>query len=197
MSAQIIAVANRKGGVGKTTTAVNLASELASRGRRVLVVDLDPQGHAGLGLDVAASRSEPTVHQIFGERRAGGDQPVFLSLGADALGVEAESVVADADEHFGAGVTRDQADIARRRLARRDAGLGVFEAVIGRVANHVHERIGQPLDHRLVEFGLLAGGRQVHLLAEIARQIMDKAAETPEQRADRHHADAHHRVAPR
>ena len=65
MIAQIIAVANRKGGVGKTTTAVNVAAELAGRGHRVLVVDLDPQGHAGLGLDVVASRSEATVHQVF------------------------------------------------------------------------------------------------------------------------------------
>src|ERR1700690_519396 len=68
MTAQIIAVANRKGGVGKPTTAVNLASELASRGHHVLVVDLDPQGHAGLGLDVVAARSEATVHQVFGDR---------------------------------------------------------------------------------------------------------------------------------
>jgi chromosome partitioning protein len=68
MSARIIAVANRKGGVGKTTTTVNVAAELASRGRRVLVVDLDPQGHAGLGLAVVAARAEPTVHQVFRDR---------------------------------------------------------------------------------------------------------------------------------
>jgi hypothetical protein len=82
-------------------------------------------------------------------------------------------------------------------LARRDASLGVFEAVIGRIADHMHQRIGQPLDHRLVEFGLLAGRRQIDLLAQIARQVVNKAAEPPEQRADRHHADAHHRVAQR
>ena len=65
MNARVIAVANRKGGFGKTTTAVNVAAELGSRGRRVLVVDLDPQGHAGLGLGVVATRNEPSVHQIF------------------------------------------------------------------------------------------------------------------------------------
>ena len=65
MAARVIAVANRKGGVGKTTTVVNVAAELGSRGRRVLVVDLDTQGHASLGLGVVARTGEPGAHGVF------------------------------------------------------------------------------------------------------------------------------------
>ena len=68
---RILAVMNQKGGVGKTTTAVNLAAGLADAGKRVLLVDLDPQGHASLHLGFEPVGSEPTVYDVFR-----GDLPV-------------------------------------------------------------------------------------------------------------------------
>jgi chromosome partitioning protein len=66
----VIAVCNRKGGTGKTTVSVNLAAELAALGRRVLLVDLDSQGHCAVGLGIKAKRGDSTVHHLFTDVKA-------------------------------------------------------------------------------------------------------------------------------
>jgi chromosome partitioning protein len=61
---RVIAIANQKGGVGKTTTAINLGASLAVAEKRTLIVDIDPQGNATSGLGVEGRESRPTIYDV-------------------------------------------------------------------------------------------------------------------------------------
>ena len=99
--ARVICIANQKGGVGKTTTSVNLSSALAEMGRRVLLIDMDPQGNAssGLGIKRYESQENNVYHVLIGEKtiqmatqKSNVDSLDILPANPDLVGAEIELV---------------------------------------------------------------------------------------------------------
>lgn len=114
---RILAVANQKGGVGKTTTAVNLATALAAVGQRVLLVDLDPQGNATTGMGIRRSQITTTTYDLLFDETSVEEAAVATAIpGLDLL---ASSV------HL-SGVDLELATETRREYRLKDGFQGAL-----------------------------------------------------------------------
>src|SRR5208282_1100597 len=104
---RVLAMANQKGGVGKTTTAINLGTALAAIGERVLIIDLDPQGNASTGLGIDRKNGVASSYEVLiGERNLGDvivptavPRLLIVPSTMDLLGVELE-IAGDSDRSF-------------------------------------------------------------------------------------------------
>ncbi|MCE2509541.1 MAG: ParA family protein [Alphaproteobacteria bacterium] len=131
---QIIAIANQKGGVGKTTTAINLATGLAATGKRVCVLDLDPQGNASTGLGIGMELREVTSYDVLAGQSSAKAAMVptripglwVIPASVDLSGAEIELVDAEKREYLLHGALRNRLDAIDYVLIDCPPGLGLL-----------------------------------------------------------------------
>ena len=118
----IIAISNRKGGTGKTTVSVNIAAELAALGRRVLLVDLDTQGHCAVGLGIKVVHGECTAHNLFI------DPEIKLAMAVKETAFD-NLALAPADQLFEHGSGNRDAQCLARAFAEEEI-IARFDVII-------------------------------------------------------------------
>src|SRR6266542_3006858 len=157
-----IAFINEKGGTCKTTLCVSVAARLASRGRRVLVADLDTQGHAGKALGVDVRRLSPTIHEwLLGSARFAEVVRPTAVPGLDLLPANKEL----AEFPVAVASAPDRADRLRRRLG--ELPEGAYDAVL----------VDSPPSRSLVTDNILVAAGEVVIPVALTYLALDGCAE--------------------
>jgi len=118
----VISITNRKGGTGKTTTSVNLSAEYSVNGRQVLLIDLDTQGHSGIGLGVIPDRKASTIHHVFVDSSFDINQAIYETKWKGLY-------IMPADRRFEHGRGKDDYNILKTAL-KRDGILERFDLIV-------------------------------------------------------------------
>jgi chromosome partitioning protein len=147
---RVLAVANQKGGVGKTTTAINLGTALAAVGEKVLLIDLDPQGNASTGLGVPRARRTSTTYDVLMGEKTLAETAIDTSVpGLD---------LAPADPDL-SGVELELGQAAGRSFRLRDA-LAPLRAAEGR-SRYTYALIDCPPSLNLLTLNAMAAADAV------------------------------------